>query len=279
MIVKVLTRHSPSYKSLINYIIDGSKDKDGKEHFMTHNLRSDTRAGYEQEFIENEALRKNRRSDQIYMYHEIISISANEDIANITDTMLNDLAQKYISLRGSNGIFVGAVHLEKEHVHIHFISSGTEFRTGKAFRLSKHELQSLKIKFQEYHQKKYPELTESTVLHGHHAEYVTNKKWQVQHRDGRQYAKEQIQATITECFLKATTQKEFLESLRNNDLHFYERNSTPAGIIYENLKIRFSRLGIQFDKLRPDRTEEEKALAVIQQLRKRDNNKELELSK
>ena len=271
MIVKILTRHSPSYASLIKYIL-----KEGKgSEVITHNLRSDNQEGYVKEFLENEALRKHQRTGSVYMYHEIISLSAKEDNTKITDSMLKNLAQKYISLRGKNGIYVGAVHRDEDHIHIHFCSGGTEFRTGKAFRLSKQKLQNLKIKFQEYHQKKFPELTKSTANHGAGKEYVKNKEWQLQHRDERKSVKEQICQTVTDCFAKAKSQKEFLESLRGNGLHYYERNGIPTGI-ESGIKIRFSRLGItkeQFNGLPIDRTEEDKALQVIAKLREQTINK------
>src|SRR6185437_3308980 len=208
MIVKILTRHSPSYSSLIKYILQERKSS----QVITHNIRSKTQDDIVKEFIENEALRKYPRKGNIMMYHEIVSLSANEDKTKITDAMLNDLARQYISLRGRTGIYVGAVHRDKEHIHLHFCSGGTEFRTGKSFRLSKSELNNLKVSFQNYHLKKYPgELTMSTVQHGQKSSYRTNKDWQLEHQAERKSVKEQITKTIIECFAKAKTQKDFLE--------------------------------------------------------------------
>jgi hypothetical protein len=66
------------------------------------------------------------------------------------------------------------------------------------------------------------------------------------------------------------TQKEFLNNLRDLDLHFYERNGFPTGVVYDDMKFRFSRLGIekeQFEGLPEDKTEEQKALDEIQAIR------------
>jgi hypothetical protein len=59
-IVKILSRHSPSYKSLIQYILRYIIDekKTHKEHIYTNNLRADTIPGFIKEFIENEAFRR-----------------------------------------------------------------------------------------------------------------------------------------------------------------------------------------------------------------------------
>ena len=265
MIIKILTRHSPSYSSLIKYILQERKSS----QVITHNIRSKAQDDIVKEFIENEALRKYPRKGNIMMYHEILSLSANEDKTKITGAMLNDLAQQYISLRGSTGIFVGAAHKDKEHIHIHFCSGGTEFRTGKSFRLSKSELKNLKVSFQNYHLKKYPELTMSTVPHGQKRPYETSKEWQLEHQAERKSIKEQIRKTVAECFVQAKTQKDFLESLRDNNLHYYERNSVPIGLQIGEIKFRFTRLGIskeEFDRLPNDRTEEQKALSTIRRI-------------
>jgi hypothetical protein len=39
--------------------------------------------------------------------------------------ILTDIMEKYVSLRGSNGIYLGAIHQDKEHVHLHVAVSGT----------------------------------------------------------------------------------------------------------------------------------------------------------
>src|ERR1700722_13148521 len=118
-IVKVLSRHSPSYASLIQYILRYivNVEKTNKEPIYTNNLRSNTTAGYTREFIENEAFRKHTRSDQIHLFHEIVSFGADENKELITPEMINDLAQEYMRLRGNTGVMLGAAHRDKAHVH------------------------------------------------------------------------------------------------------------------------------------------------------------------
>jgi len=278
MIIKVLTRHNPSFTSLLSYILQKGKSS----LVFTHNVRSKSQEDIVNEFIKNEALRKYPRKGNIMMYHTIVSLSSKEDKTKISDNMLIDLGKKFISLRGTNGMHIGAVHRDDtDHVHIHFMSSGTQFRTGKAARLSKRDLLDLKIKYQEYHTRKYPELTKSIVPHGQKRHYETNKEWQSMHQEERKSIKEQIRQTVTACFERSSSQKDFLESLRDNDLHFYERNGIPAGLVVDGVKIRFSRLDIPFEQLPEDKTEEDKALALIQKLRNKhtENKKELEISK
>lgn len=163
-IVKILSRHTPSYKSLISYILKDGKNK--APEIFRHNLRSQTLDGYTREFVENESFRKHARKDQIYLFHEILSFNANEDSAKITPQAMKEIAKEYMRMRGRDGVMLGAVHRDKDHIHLHLCVSALKFRTGKSFRLSKAELQNLKISIQNYHKLKYPELSQSSPEHG-----------------------------------------------------------------------------------------------------------------
>ena len=259
-IVKILARHSPSYASLIKYILNEAKAD--KLQMFTNNLRSNSVDEYVQEFITNEAFRKQSRSDQIYLFHEIVSFSADENNTLLTPELLDDLAHEYMRLRGNTGVMLGAVHRDKGHVHIHFCVSALHFCTGKSFGLSKVQLLELKSSFQKYHQLHYPELSKSAPAHGRGGRYVGEKEWRAKQR-------EQIIDRVQECFAKARSQSDFLALLREADLHHYERNGKPTGIEYEGVKFRFSRLldGDGFDTLPLEQSEEQKALEAISALR------------
>jgi hypothetical protein len=84
------------------------------------------------------------RSDQIHLFHEIVSFSADENKDAITDEMIDNLAGEYMRLRGNTGVMLGSVHRDKAHVHIHFCVSALHFRMGKSFGLDKAQLRELK---------------------------------------------------------------------------------------------------------------------------------------
>lgn len=267
MIVKILSRHTPSYSSLIKYIL--REDKGEKLQFFTHNLRSNSIQGWTQEYLVNESFRKSNRSDQVYLYHDILSFSANEDSAMITPELLASIAQKYIELRGFEGMYIGAVHRDKTHVHVHFCTSGVAFRTGKAMRLSRSKLHTLKMDLQNYHTHKYAELNQSICDHGSGKAYLTDREWQTKHNGRRNLVKADIFNVVTSCFSKATSQKEFLSLLRDSGLHHYERNGKAQGITSDTgMKFRFSRLGIDLGALRKDNREEQNMLRALFALRK-----------
>ena len=273
-IIKVLSRHSASCGSLIKYILNEAK----ADQVFTHNLRSSAIPGYVKEFIENESFRKRNRSDQVYITHEILSFSANENAKDLTDEMLADMAQEYVRLRGQKGVVLGAVHRDKDHVHIHFCVSALEFRTGKSFGLSKAALRGLKIQLQDFHRMKYPEISQSFPQHGVGKPYLTDRAWQSKHREERSQLKGHLMATVHECFEKALTQQSFLELLRDHELHHYERSGKPAGIEYEGMKFRFSRLleNDQFESLPADLSEEQKVLEELRLIREQRQEKDRE---
>jgi len=270
-IVKILSRHSPSYASLITYILRyiGNESKRDKQQFYTNNVRSNNIDEIVKEFIANEAFRRQHRSDQVSIFHEIISFSSEENKEVITDAMIDDLAHEYMRLRGETGVMLGGVHKDKNHIHLHFCVSALHYRTGKSFGLNKRQLLGLKQSFQEYHKRKHPELTMSMPEHGKGERYKSHAQWHAKQR-------EKIINTVTSCFAQATTQQEFLALLRDRELHHYERNGKPTGIEYEGMKFRFSRLlpENEYGSLPNDSRQEDIALTEIQAVRERQRERD-----
>lgn len=246
MIYKVLPRHSETYSSLLSYIFKQIETAD--KHVFLHNIRGRTKKEWVQEFKENETYRKYKRSDQAYLFHEILSFSKADKIS-INEKILQDIASEYIRLRGKTGVFAGAVHYDKDHIHIHFCVSSLEYRTGNAFRLNPKKLKELKVQLQEYHMQKYPELSSSICEHGKEHEYLTDKEYHHKKRTGRKLLKEEIQDYVMKIYNQSSTLKSFFEALRDAGLHHYERKGIPMGITYMGAKFRFSRLGMVKDAI------------------------------
>lgn len=183
--------------------------------------------------------------------------------------MINDSAHEYMRLRGDKGVILGYPHWDREHVHLQFCVSALEYRTGKSFGLSKQQLQELKVSFQEYHKQHYPELNKSAPEHGRGGAYLTHGQWHAKRR-------EEITHIVQQCFNKAATQNEFLSLLRDADLHHYERDGIPTGITHEGAKFRFLRLlgERELNSLPIDRSEEEQALAEIQNIQERQHERD-----
>lgn len=283
MIYKTLSRHTPSYGSLISYITKEGKGKDnGPVHVFTHNFRGANAKEWIQEFKTNESFRRHPRADQVFLRHSIISLSPDEDPQHATREVMEDLARKYIQLRGEEGMYIVGIHEEKSHLHAHIAESGLKLYTGIAHRMTKDDMHRIKVELQEYQKDKYPELSFSIADHGKGAEYLRDAEWHLKKRNERALTKETIRENVALAYAQSKTQKEFLEYLRDEcGLHHYERNGRMQGLVDgEGTKFRFSNLGVDIATLPVhviEKSEEERILEEIQSIRhEREQKYELE---
>ena len=173
-----------------------------------------------------------------------------------------------MELRGSEGMFVSAFHREKDHAHIHIATSPLEFKTGKAFRVSKSRLQEIKLELQQYHKEKYPALTESFCKHGIRKDYVTDRKYYAKTKHERASLKESLEQTVSTLFQESKNMNDFLAKLKAQGLQYYERKGIATGILIDEIKIRFTRLGIDKGELEllqyiPDTKKEQQILPQV----------------
>lgn len=274
MILKTLSRHSPNYRSLLTYILNPEKNTKETITLIKHNLRSTDIEGLIKELALNESYRLHNRKDQVYFTHEILSFSANENPEAVSSSILREVALEYFKLRGYDGQYVAAIHDKEEHKHIHVLASGLKYKTGLAHRMSHKEFHNLKVLLQNFHVKTFPELTESTVSFGQGKKVWKSTHWQ----EKRSESKVHIQKIIDESLATSKTQNEFYDTLANHGLPFYERDGKPSGLMYNDLKFRFSafpNLSETLNKLEIDMSEENKMLKEIEMLRNRREERSL----
>lgn len=177
MIIKNLTRKNNSgqlLRYILRYIL--TKEKQAlsdrtlpKPFLIRKNIRSRTLEGYIHEFKSVESNRVYKRSDQTALHHTILSWS-DKDAMYVTDEMLSDIAKQYIKLRGENNLYLGTVHRDRSHIHIHIAVSATQLN-GKASRVSKEKFAAIKTSLNLYQKEKYPELSHSLPNHGKKFEF------------------------------------------------------------------------------------------------------------
>lgn len=239
---------------------------------IKHNIRGNSINGFIREFEANERGRIHKRKDATVIHHSIISWS-NKDSPHITEKMLRDMSREYIKLRGENNLYVGTVHLDREHVHLHVAMGGTTI-DGKSSRISKKEFEEVKIKLQEYQLKKYPELSHSLPEHGK-ANREKEKEALIKNVSNRRLSeKESILKCIETNFFKAETTKHFISLLNENGYNEYFRNGKLTGIQTEKYKYRFSSLGLKLDSLHEKDVivkEQDDTLKELRQARSKEN--------
>lgn len=225
-------------------------DKDGHSFAITHNLKGDSIKEWDKQFRANEEYRQYKRVNSVILTHEILSWHK-DDAKDISLGKLEDMAREYIQQRNPNGMYIAVPHFDKEHYHVHICASGIEYRTGKAMRLAKKDLQELKQKVQQYQLDKYPELNKSIVNHGKQKkEYaLSDKEQKFKERTGRATDKEQLVGMLKTCYKKANSKDNFFELLKESGLSTYIRGGKISGIVFSERKFRLKTLGFTEERL------------------------------
>ncbi|MBS1511055.1 MAG: hypothetical protein JST86_09450 [Bacteroidetes bacterium] len=283
MILKSLSRKTNNTGQLVKYICryvlkeqehqhaskhQGQEQKE-KPFLIRHNLRSRTSLeGFIREFQENEKYRLVKRKSSVRLYHTIISLS-NLDKEQVTDAMLKDIGKEFIRLRGKDSLYLGTRHEENvDHLHLHFIISGTR-TNGRSSRISKQKFASIKRQLQQYQQEKYPELTHSLPEHGK-KKRLAKEQLIEQVKKSRQTNKESLLTQLEAIYMQSPSKEAFLQQVQQAGYEVYQRSGRVQGVLADNKKFRFSRLGFDDNRLQQlgeKRQEHEAPLAMLQQIR------------
>jgi hypothetical protein len=253
MIIKIKTRNNPSFKQLLEYISDKEKsrlpDTKKQSFIITHNLKGNSIKQWTEQFKKNEEFRKNKRTDSVYIYHEILSWHE-DDTKNITPEKMEAMTREYIQRRNPNGIYVAVPHYDTGHPHVHICASSIEYRTGKSLRLSKPNLLKLKKETQNYQIENFPELSNSVVQHGKGGKkLLTDLEYQMKQRNGRMSDKEVVIEKLNACFKHANSKVDFFNKLEEQGLSTYMRGGKLTGVLDRNRKYRLGRLGFTEERL------------------------------
>lgn len=225
-------------------------DKEKRSFAITHNLKGNSIEEWDQQYKINEQFRQRKRSDSVLLTHEILSWHR-EDAKHITLAKMEEMAREYINKRNPNGMYVAVPHFDKEHYHIHICASGIEYRTGKSLRLPKADLLKLKKEIQEFQIERFPELSKSVVAHGKKGKSLTSEKeYQIKLRTGRETNKEQVMGILNTCYKKADSREIFFKLLKGCNVETYERNGEVNGVLFQNYKFRFNKLGFNEDRMK-----------------------------
>jgi hypothetical protein len=277
MIIKILSRKTKSYRQLLEYISDKEKTHWQEEahpsFIITHNVKGKSISNWVEQFKQNEEYRRTKRTDSIYIYHEILSWNDNE---NLTPEKMETMTREYMQLRNPNGMYVAYPHFDGQY-HVHICASGIEYKTGKSMRLPMKNLELLKKTVQQYQIEKYPELTNSIVAHGKSkGRTISDAEYQYKLRTGRETNKEQLLSLLNTCYAQADSKEDFFKRLKDHDLATYMRSGKVTGVIHKNIKHRFKKLGFNerldaLDKTR-ERMNDLKQAREKQQIQKTRNH-------
>lgn len=210
-------------------------------------------------FEKQEAKRKNRRKNNIVIYHDILSFHAS-DSHKLMPENLREIAKRYSEMR-EYALSVSIAHTDTDHVHIHHLSSGYGIN-HVATRVSRQVFKQKKLELETYSRKRM-RLVHSNVNHQKELNLKLSRIQQEIHRNGRLSEKERLGQTIQKIARGCHSLQEFINALKQQNIKHYFRGGKLYGIWNEKhtKKYRFSGLGIDPYTLNPkqskklDRTE------------------------
>lgn len=253
MILKKTTRKTLSFRQLLYYIRSDKGRSAGYEHFfIAHNLSSFKPADIVREFEANDAY---RTRSKVTMYHEVLAFHPGEDRAYLTQDVLKDIAEKYIQIRNPNALVYAMPHMVDDHVHIHFMFSGTEFESRASLRMNNKEFARVRTAIEDYQLERYPDLVKSIVYRGKTKQprNLGTREFQMVQRLGgakKKSQKEQITDLLVGLVQKAKSVEDFLGQIGQTELQVYERSGIPTGVIGPGgKKYRFKTVGITSEQI------------------------------
>ena len=236
-------RKTASYGQLLDYITKDTavvEDESGKPFLIKHNVKGTSLEGLEREFLQNEALAHPRKGRN-KLFHEVLSWHE-KDSLNLDANKIEILAREYVRLRNENALYVGAIHEDKTHKHLHLCISGTEAFSGKGIRISKEDFAEIKKHLQSFELEKFG-LVNSTVQHGKgEQERKSEREYQAEARTGKILRKEEIRHLLEKTYGESISKDEFISKLHEQGLETYDRNGKTSGID-DSRHLRFSTLG------------------------------------
>ncbi len=167
MIIKSKSyKHNKAFKTVVDYALREAEQDDS--FVLTRFIKGKGLSNEEisNQLLENEQYRVNPRKNNVKLYMEILSFKS-ENSKDLDNTKLKKIARKYLSLRSPLSVALVTAHKkEKDHVHLHILLSGTEYKTGKSVRISRDDFKhKVKIPAEQYVHKQFPELEISAINH------------------------------------------------------------------------------------------------------------------
>ena len=248
MIVKTTRWKQKNIDYLINYIDnDKGKSKNKEQTFsIFHNISHPNLKSAQEAFKINETYRKKRKNG-VVIYHEILSFHQ-KDNTSLDLLVLEDIAHKYIEIRGNNALCFAKPHLNDTNIHIHFAFSGTEYKCSRTLRMDNKTFKENRKAIEQYQMEHYPDLINSIVYHNSREKKRTkDKEYQTKKRTGKNTDKEILTDVLKEHFNTAKSFDKFCTIIEKKGFELYKYRDKVNGIIYNNRKYRFKTLGFGAD--------------------------------
>jgi hypothetical protein len=240
MIIKSMSRKSTSFSQLYEYL---TRDKSSFTFSRNTYANSKDKKEFVNEFYENSRHLRDARG-KVYMYHEVLSLEANELSLEKQKEILIDMADKYLYQRAENHLVFGVIHEDKNNMHLHLMISANEIEGDKRVRLSKQEFSQIQQRLENYKNQKYQELKRSSFYQDKKDLSKEKQNEQELKNRGSKSIKEVLRDNLRDTLSKATSSIYIKNHLKSLGYEIYTRGNTQ-GITYKDKNYRFKTLGLE----------------------------------
>lgn len=272
MFIKQKTFNKPIFEARLRYNLreDAIQEEEGRGFILKQIIRGITIPEMVRFFLENEKYRKVTRKDSIRIKEFYISFDP-RDSDVLTKETLMDIARHFMHQFDPLTPAVAVPHFDKEHVHIHIIFAGIQYKTGKSNDKNNREFDNFKKAIERYQIRKYPEIKYSIVQTKERAKECVvenDREYRVKKRTGTS-KKLILRKEVEQAISKSKNLNQLKENLRERSMEYYHNSESRHGIIFQGKKYRFSKLNILFNVLELIKEQDRKAYFQIE----RENNR------
>ena len=235
-----MSRKSKSFSQLYDYLT-----RNKSSHTFSRNTYSNSKNKKEfiHEFYENSRYLREARG-KVFMYHEVLSLEANELSLERQKEILLDMADTYLLQRAEDHLAFGVIHEEKNNMHLHLMISANKIEGEKRVRLSKKEFSQIQQRLENYKNQKYKELNQSSLYQDKKDLSKEKQNEQELKNRGARSVKDEIKENLRATFSKATLSTYIENHLKTLGYEIYTRGKTK-GVRYKNKNYRFKTLGLE----------------------------------
>ena len=229
MIVKSISRKTPSFGQLVRYMTRAGSSRD---YDLYHHLVGQSPLTVAAEFARNAVTLNTRRNGNM-LYHEILSIDTRAcGQGDAIKDALRRVAVAYVAARCPNCLAYGVLHDDHDgHLHYHLMISANARGEHKRFRLTRADFAKVKRQIEALTRTHFPELKQDVVMGKEVAQSEgaqKNDALRVKKKEKAQPAPQEstrdvLAGRICEMMAAANSQDEFEALLAEMGYAFYTR--------------------------------------------------------
>ncbi len=273
MIIKAVgVKTNTSVKNVLTYI---ATDKGRIENYLNegvfHNLNSTDLEDISHEFITNYDNYARKRSNGNKALHIMLSVNPlDRDRMNID--IMDDIVNHYLKTAYPSALAFGTHHKSHSHWHSHLLVSANELMSERGTRLSKQQLKEVHMQMIDFLKEKHPELTIGIDTQNWGRKLHSEREYYQKRRNpGIRLIKNELSQKVQDIFKVSSSSEEFYHNLTSEGFETYNFKDKVQGVYWAtgNKKMRFSRLGLDFERIKELDVQDER-LQELKKVRSKD---------